>query len=330
MSLPDNFVRKLLVCIVLSAAFYGAWVLFGGVDEVLAAAAALGLAGWAVILGLSLFNYALRFARWDYYLRHLGCHVPAGANLSAYLAGFGFTTTPGKLGEAIRSVYLKPHGVGYLQSLAAFFVERLVDLLAMIVVASLAAYAFANMRWLVAVTLVLTLAAMPLVHSRRLPGWLEGRAARSESARLGDTLRNLANMLGSSAQLLRSMPLYAGFILGLIGWFAEGYALYFVLERMGADVPLLLAAGIYGVSILAGVVSFVPGGLGGTEMVMGSLLVLTGVDAPVAVSAVIICRVATLWFAVAIGLVFLSGLEWRRATRGGAAQGADGDTQTGL
>lgn len=322
-SLPGNFVRKLLVCIVLSAAFYGAWALFGGIDEVLAAAGALGFGGWAIILGLSLFNYALRFVRWDYYLRHLGCQVPAGPNISAYLAGFGFTTTPGKLGEAIRSVYLKPFGVSYMQSLAAFFVERLVDLLAMIVVASLAAYAFSNMRWLVAVTLLLTLALVPLVHSRRLPGWLESRATRSESERVSSGLRNLANMLGASARLLKSMPLYAGFVLGLIGWFAEGYALYFVLERMGAEVPLLIAAGIYGVSILAGVVSFVPGGLGSTEVVMGSLLVLSGVEAPVAVSAVIICRVATLWFAVVIGLGFLSGLEWRRATPTTAVQNTD-------
>ena len=42
---------------------------------------------------------------------------------------------------------------------------------------------------------------------------------------------------------------------------------------------------------------------------MGSLLVLAGVDPSVAVAAVIICRLATLWFAVAIGLIFVVGLE---------------------
>jgi len=299
---------------VLSAAFYGAWVIYGGIDDVMAAASRIGWQGWAIILGLSLFNYALRFVRWGYYLNHLGCNVPAGANLVAYLAGFGFTTTPGKVGEAVRSIYLKPYGVSYMQSLAAFFVERLVDLLAMIVVASLAAYAFESMRWLVGVTLLVTIAVVPLVHSKRLPQWLAARAEASVSERLSTTLGQVVKMLGASAQLLRSTPLYGGVLLGLVAWFAEGYALYVVLDRMGADIPVLLAAGIYGVSILAGVVSFVPGGLGGTEIVMGSLLVLSGVDAPLAVSAVIICRVATLWFAVAIGLVFLAWLEWRRST----------------
>ena len=120
---------------------------------------------------------------------------------------------------------------------------------------------------------------------------------------------HLLKMLRSSAVLLKSGPLYFGMVLGLLAWFAEGYALWVVLDRMGADTPVLVAAGIYGVSVLAGAVSFVPGGLGGTELVMGSLLVLSGVDAPTAVSAVIICRLATLWFAVAIGLLFVVGIE---------------------
>ncbi|MBT8421726.1 MAG: flippase-like domain-containing protein, partial [Gammaproteobacteria bacterium] len=220
MSLPDNVVRKLIVCIILSAAFYGAWAVFGGVDEVLAAAGSIGWIGWGIILGLSLFNYLLRFLRWDYYLRHLDCRVPPGVNMSAYLAGFGFTTTPGKVGEAIRSIYLKPYGVSYKQSLAAFFVERFSDMLAMIVVASLAAYAFADMRWLVGVTLIITLAFVPLVHSRRLPAWLEQRAAKADSEKIADGLRHLVATLASSSQLLRSVPLYGGLLIGLIAWFA--------------------------------------------------------------------------------------------------------------
>jgi uncharacterized protein (TIRG00374 family) len=291
--------------------FYAAWAAYGGMGEVWAAARLLGPGGWAVILGLSLVNYLLRFIRWDFYLRRLGHKVPTGANISAYLAGFGLTTTPGKVGEAVRSLYLKRFDVSYVHSLSAFFVERLVDLISMIVVASLAAYAFEDMRWLVGVTLVGAVALLPLLHSQALYGWLDRLRQRLRSARLRSLGEHLLNTLSSSTELLRSGPLYAGLALGLLAWAAEGYALYVVLERMGADTPVMLAAGIYGVSILAGVVSFIPGGLGGTELVMGSLLILSGVDAPLAVSAVIICRLATLWFAVAIGLAFLAGIEFR-------------------
>jgi uncharacterized protein (TIRG00374 family) len=309
LALPANFIRQFLVCVVLSIVFYGIWVAFTGVGEVWSSVVLLGWAGWGIILGLSMFNYLLRFVRWDFYLRRLGCHVPLGSNLMAYLAGFGFTTTPGKVGEAVRSVYLKRFGVRYVDSLAAFFVERLVDMISMVIVASLAAYAFENTRWLVGLTFIVVIGFLPLIHSQWFYAFLERRRQALSSLRLRTIGENLLSMLRTSADLLRSGTLYAGLLLGLLAWAAEGVAFYVVLERMGADTPLILAAGIYGVSILAGAVSFVPGGLGGTELVMGSLLMLTGVDAPVAASAVIVCRIATLWFAVAIGLACVVGQE---------------------
>jgi uncharacterized protein (TIRG00374 family) len=243
------------------------------------------------------------------YLKRLGFSVPPASNLLAYLAGFGFTTTPGKVGEAFRSVYLKRFNVSYVHSLAAFFVERLVDMIAMIIVASLAAYAFESTRWLVALTFIVTIAFLPLIHSNWLYGFIDARRRAFASERWRSLGEHLLNMLRTSAGLLRSGPLYGGLVLGLFAWAAEGLALYIVLDRMGVDITIYLAAGIYGVSILAGAVSFVPGGLGGTEIVMGSLLILAGVEPPVAASAVIVCRIATLWFAVALGLACVLGME---------------------
>ena len=54
-----------------------------------------------------------------------------------YLSGFAFTVSPAKAGEAVRSLYLRSYGVTYSQSIAALFVERLQDLLAMVLLASL-------------------------------------------------------------------------------------------------------------------------------------------------------------------------------------------------
>ena len=311
MALPKNFIRQFVIWVAISVVGYGAWAAFSGAEQVWSAIKLLGWDGWTIVLGLSLLNYVLRFVRWDIYLKRLGCVVPAGFNFVSYIAGFGFTASPGKVGEAVRSVYLKRYNVSYVHSLSAFFVERLVDMLSMIIVASLAAYAFESTRWLVALTLVVTLALLPLVHSDWLYNLLDRLRRNLSSERLKSGGEHLLSLLRTSADLLKSAPLYLGLLLGLIAWFAEGYGLYVVLDRMGADVPLLVVAGIYGVAVLAGAVSFVPGGLGGTEIVMGSLLVLSGVDAAIAASAVIVCRLATLWFAVVLGLACVVGMEFK-------------------
>jgi uncharacterized protein (TIRG00374 family) len=310
LALPANFARQFLIVVVLTIGLLGAMAAFSDISEVWASIRSLGWQGWAIILGLSLVNYLLRFVRWDFYLRRLGYQVPLSANLSIYLAGFGFTTTPGKVGEVVRTVYLKPYGVSYIHGLSAFFVERLVDMISMIIVASLAAYAFESTRWLVVLTFIVTVAFLPMVHSEAIHNFLERRRQGFKSLRFRSMGEHFLGLLRSSADLLQSGPLYVGLALGLLAWAAEGYGLYIVLERMDVATPFYLAAGIYGVSVLAGVVSFMPGGLGGTELAMGSLLILTGIDSPIAVSAVIICRLATLWFAVAIGLAFVVGIEF--------------------
>lgn len=309
LALPANFLRQFMVVGVLTVVMFGVLAAFADAGEVWASVSMLGWSGWAIVLGLSLINYFLRYLRWDYYLRRLRYHVPVLSNLSIYLAGFGFTATPGKVGEALRAVYLKPYGVRYVDGLAAFFVERLVDLISMIMVASLAAYAFESTRWLVGLTFLVAVGFLPLVHSASFAAWLERRRQALGSMRLQSMGEHLLSAMSASSDLLRAGPLYLGLLLGLLAWFAEGYGLFVVLDRLGAETTVYLAAGIYGVSVLAGAVSFVPGGLGGTELVMTTLLIVAGVDAPVAISAVIICRLATLWFAVVIGLLFVLGIE---------------------
>jgi uncharacterized protein (TIRG00374 family) len=60
---------------------------------------------------------------------------------------------------------------------------------------------------------------------------------------------------------------------------------------------------IYAAAVLLGAISFLPGGLGGTEAAMIFMLVKVGFDVTSATAITFICRVATLWFAVALGLL---------------------------
>lgn len=299
----------MLLVVIASAFFYGFWIVYAGPGDVWMGIKKIGWAGWLIILGLSLFNYALRFCRWHLYLSSLGYQVPKLANFKLYLAGFAFTTTPGKVGEAIRSVYLKKYNVKYADSLAAFFVERLVDVVAMVLLALLAAYAFEAQRWLVIVVSIALIMILPLIRSAAFHRLLDRVRQRSGVEKLRTLGAQLLQLLDSSAKLLRAKNLYGGLGLSVLAWAAEGLALYVVVIWSGVEISMPLAIGIYGISILAGALSFVPGGLGGTEIVMGALLMLAGVAEPAAISAVLICRIATLWFAVALGLVCALELE---------------------
>ena len=128
--------RALLLTVLLSAVGYLAFSLWGGWHDVVAAMVRVGFIGTAIALALSLVNYGVRFVRWEKYLDLLGHRVHTPESLRIYIAGFGLTILPGKAGEAIRSVFLKNHGITYPESLAAFFTEHFTNLIVMLLLAA--------------------------------------------------------------------------------------------------------------------------------------------------------------------------------------------------
>ena len=89
--------------------------------------------------------------------------------------------------------------------------------------------------------------------------------------------------------------------LSVVGWLAEGYALYLILDWMGTPIDLWMAIAIFIFATLAGGLTGAPGGLGGAEAAMIALLTLQGVPLIVSVPATAVIRLTTLWFAIAIG-----------------------------
>lgn len=305
--------RALLGSVALAAAGYLAFALWGGWHEVSAAAALVGAGGWAVLLLLSALNYLLRFARWQVYLAALHARLPWRSSLAIYLAGFALTTTPGKAGELIRSVFLRRRGVAPVDSIAAFVSERLADLVAIVLLASLGFASYPQMRPLLYAGMAVAAVLLLTVGSRRVLAALRRRA----DARGARSLQRLVGTLQAAAVCQTPRLLLPLTALSVVAWGLEAYALHLLLGWLGMDSPWTFSFFVYAVGMLAGALSFLPGGLGGTEAAMVGLLLLAGHPQPQAVAAVVVIRITTLWFAVALGLLALPLVP--RADAAGAA-----------
>ena len=166
MALSSKLIRQLIIWLAIAIAVYGiVLAAMEDADKMTASLIAFGALGWLSVIGLSSLNIVVRFIRWQNYLAALGHPIAWFRSLQYFLAGFAFTITPAKAGEAVRSLYLKDEGVRYTNSLAALFVERLTDLLAVVLMTLAAAWSFEDYRWLVWLAGGLTLSILPLIHS---------------------------------------------------------------------------------------------------------------------------------------------------------------------
>jgi uncharacterized protein (TIRG00374 family) len=291
---------------------FAAWCIVGFRRDIAQIDLAPLQAGWhAVLLAglLSLVNYALRVARWQLYLRRLGHHLPWGFVSLTFMAGFAFTLSPGKLGEMVRARYYQPRGIPVSSVTAAFFVERLLDLLAMILLAAAVLTelkAYQSFLWVAVALVGGLLATLALVPWPRAQALLDGRPHGA----VLKLAQGVVRMLSSARQFLTPGLLCAGLAMGLLAWGLEAVGLKLVGDVISATpLPLASAMGIYSVAIIVGALSFLPGGLGSTEAVMAALLYAHGYTMPQAILLTLVCRLLTLWLAVLIGWVCVAMLR---------------------
>ncbi len=250
---------------------------------------------WLQVIALSLVSYLARFLRWHRFLLALGHSVPVMRNLEIYLSGFALTLTPGKAGETVRSVYLQPYGVRYTESLGVFIAERLLDLIIVGLLAGLAVFIFPEHRaWALGAVAILFL--MAAVLRSRIMAFLASRLGRhslgKHTARGIDTVRFML----SGRRLAGALPL------SLLAWTTQGISLHLVVQALGYGIPATDVVSIYCLSILAGVASMIPGGLGATEAAIALLLNAVGLSQGDAITASLVSRGLTLWLAVGIGI----------------------------
>ncbi|MDR3584409.1 MAG: lysylphosphatidylglycerol synthase transmembrane domain-containing protein [Desulfosporosinus sp.] len=294
----------LAVSLILVVVGYLAFAQWSGWEKFFSAVKMVGVAWLGLLLMLSLLNYGLRFVRWQNYLGVLGTNLPFTLSALIYVAGFALTMTPGKAGEMYRGVFLKSYGMTYTHSTVAFVSERLSDLLAIVLLAMLGVVfiphwgimVFAGMIIIIMSLVLLSHSRILVIFSNKLanrPGWL------ARASQHGLVLLMEARCCHTPRILLSAT------LLSILAWSAEASAFYIILHRIGFNASLPFAFAVYALAALAGALSFLPGGLGGTEAVMVGLLLMGGMPEAQAIAATVVIRLTTLWFAVSLGVMAL-------------------------
>jgi uncharacterized membrane protein YbhN (UPF0104 family) len=266
---------------------------------------------WALFplaLALTFLNYVLRWVRWELYLARLEIRIPRWRSFWIFLAGLTMTISPAKLGEVLKSGLLRrAFATPVRRSAPIVLAERVTDGTGVILLGAVAlVWAGGTELWpLLAIVLAGLLAIVVAVRSPLLARFARLAEARTAALELLDTPLILAMTL-----------LAAG------SWFFECLAAYVCVRGLRLDVSLAETTAVFCFASLAGAVSFIPGGLLVAEGSMTGLFRRLGdVTNASAAAATVLVRLATLWFAVALGLVALA-IEDRRTRSGRASSSA--------
>jgi uncharacterized protein (TIRG00374 family) len=278
-----------------------------------------GFGWWAFAagIGLALANYMMRFLRWQMYLTRQNVRVPVASSAIVFGAGLSLSITPAKLGELVKSYLLREmHDVPAPLTAPVVVAERVTDLIALLLLAVIGVAVYGVDPTLVA------LAGGIIGIGLLLLAWPRPTRALIDLATRPAKLRRLRTPLHETfdnlVQLCRPVPLVLATAIAVPAWACECVGFAIICNAFpGAHVDLGLAMVIYAGTTIAGALSFLPGGLGVTEGAM-TLALVSGAaqfERSTAVAATLLTRLATLWFAVVLGVAFLALARRRIAKR---------------
>ncbi len=309
----NGIVKRVLVVTLVGVLLYGLFAVYTGLNQIGSSLSRFHVSAFFLALGLACLNYLLRFGKWQYYLARLEIRgIPWLDSLLVFLTGFILTITPGKVGEVFKSAVLaKTHGVPVERTAPIVIADRLTDVIGIVLLILIGGASYPKgLPWALAGAVAVALGLLFILW--QTPAlWLCARLER-RGGKLTSLVPKLREALTRLRILATPSALVVPTLLSVLAWGSEGAALYTLVSGFEQHMPLTLCVLFYSTATLAGALVPVPGGLGLVEgMLREAMLHLGGVEQGAATAAMILVRLATLWWAVVVGFIALFCLRLR-------------------
>ena len=312
--------RNIAIFIIISMIVFGLVGVYGNPVEVMQALSAIPWY-WVlpVMMALSFLNYTFRYMKWQYFLKRIDVHLSHRDSFSIFLAGFTLTTTPGKIGEAVKGYFVQAvEGTPVAKTIPIVVSERITDLLAIVILALVGFTLGVNTGDQLLTVLILggaVLGGAIVIGSKTFyQKFLSKMTSFGPLKRFHESVDIIEDTM---TKTLSPKPMLASTAISIPGWFMECLELWILLAILSGQALslslLLIATFIHATASIIGALTFSPGGIGMYEFTSIALIgLLVTTSGTVQSAATILIRVMTLWFSVIVGFIAM-GIVTRRA-----------------
>ncbi|MGC8730386.1 MAG: lysylphosphatidylglycerol synthase transmembrane domain-containing protein [Candidatus Micrarchaeia archaeon] len=279
--------------------------LIGGIGKVFQKIISINLLLYAGAIAAVFLGYVLRFVKWNYYLKSIGIKVPLKQNFMVYLSLYSMNITPGKFGRILVAYTLnRLTKIKFANIIPIVAMDIFTDFLGTAIVALIAALYFDKYIIYVAIADIVLMLPFLFVTNDWLFRKFKNIIKKHNRIRMFSIY---GDEYFSSQSKLNNRKVYLISLLSTIpAAFLNAMALYLTIIALGIKGKINESVFIFSVSQVAGMVSAVPGNLGVTDgMLMTFLNITYGLTTATSSAVTILTRIATLWFGVILGMVFL-------------------------
>lgn len=257
---------------------------------------------WKIVLAALLIQLSLvfEFIKWQYYLSKLKIKLPWKRSLLIFLAGNAFAFLPAKSGEIVRSSLMKRHGISYRKTLPLYFAVNFTLLLGILMLTFpiLIFLGYKSLYFISLVVLFMLAISFHFSFYGDIVRWINKKLKTKYLEILADSITYSRSILGP-----KDVAIAAGCTL----LYAFCVFLGFALLSSSFDLPVspLFAYSIYNLTLVVGIISMLPGGVGITE---STYIVLLSQFMPAegAAAMILLMRFVALWLPMFVGMACMN------------------------
>ncbi len=300
-----KIINKIIVIIIAVVGLYAAFFIASDIKTVYDKITSFKIEFLLIIIPLVTFGWFVLFARWHLLLKNSKILIPKKDSLLIFFSGFALTIIPGKVGELIKSQLLKTKfQVPRSKTVPIVMLEQMYTLIGLVIISFFGIWFFELGAYVLGFFTALLIFAFILISSKKVFNKLIAIfEKRKFTSRFVDPLSSSYDIIKKSTK--GPITFYAS-ALTTVFWLIEAVVVYFVLLAFGVEnMEFLMVIPTYTTSLMLGFLSFLPMGLGVVEGSLASFFSLQGIEVSLSLTIVIIIRIFTRWYGVAVGFVAL-------------------------
>lgn len=257
------------------------------------------------ILGTFTVAIFVSSLRQKFVLNKSGLKISIKDSFLVYVAGLAMIITPLGSGQLIKSYYMKKKfGYQLSKTFPVLIIERFCDLLvaSVFVVISLIVY-FSEISLIVSIIsfIILGVFICTLTNKKIFNFW---KNKLQKISFLSQLLEQIDEVNLNLRNLLKFRIIIPSIMITSVALTLESLAVYFAFITFNIELSFLETVQIFYTSIIGGVLSFIPGGVGLTEAGFIGLSAQRNISVDLSTSLIIFIRITTIWFSTILGVIF--------------------------
>ena len=297
--------NKILIVIVAVIGLYAAFLIASDINTIFDKISYFKIEFIPIILLLITSGWFTLFFRWHLLLRNAKIFIPIKDSFLILTSGFALTIIPGKVGELVKSQLLKTKfGIARSKTIPIVILEQFYTAIGIVTLSFLGIWYFELGVYVLGFFTAGLVFAFLLLSSRKTFNKILSLFGRRKF-----TLK-FVEPLSSSYDGVKNgirgpISLYASG-LSILFWMIEAISIYFILLAFGVDaIDFLTIISTYTTSIMLGILSFLPLGIGVVEGSLASFFTIHGIDISLSLTIVVVIRLFTRWYGVSFGFIAL-------------------------